>query len=500
MADAVLHFGRILGKRNPMLYGQFIEHFHRQIYDGIYCPGSPLADGDGLRTDVVAALRRIAPPIIRWPGGCFVSAYHWRDGVGERRPSFDKAWRVEDPNTFGTDEFIKLCRVLDSEPYICTNAGTGTAEEMSDWVEYCNLPAEGANARLRIAGGSPAPHGVQYWSIGNENYGAWEIGAKTAQEWARLVTEAAKMMRRVDPSIQLSAAALPDVEWNLTLLASAGQYLDWISIHAYWDAIHETNALATYEQVMAYTPHLDDAIRKVEGMLAATGHSDHIKIAFDEWNLRGWYHPNSHTLHLPTDKAQYLTPRDQNDDNAAYTMADTVFTACFLNTLLRHCDTVHMANFAPTVNTRGLVYAHPEGIVLRGMYHVFDLYVNQMGEEVVDLWQPAPPVLQARDKRGNAVDVAQLDMVATRTKDGRAAIALVNKHPTDTAHLTLALSGLRAERWTLYTVNGGGVDDYNDIRQPDNIRITTAALHCAPGEAALTLAPHSVNVLVSHAG
>lgn len=125
--------GRIIGKRSELLYGHFLEHFHRQIYGGVYDPGSPLSDEDGMRRDVIDALRKIKVPILRWLGGCFVSSYHWKDGVGkERRPSFDKAWRVEESNAFGTDEFVRLCRKIGCEPYICTNAGTGDAEEMSD--------------------------------------------------------------------------------------------------------------------------------------------------------------------------------------------------------------------------------------------------------------------------------------------------------------------------------------------------------------------------------
>ena len=169
---------REIGKRDPMIYGHFLEHFHRQIYGGIYDPESPFADEEGFREDVLDALKRIRVPVIRWPGGCFVSAYHWKDAVGSRRqPFFDKAWRVEDPAKFGTDEFIRFCRKVGCEPYFCTNAGTGTPEEMSDWVEYCNLEKEGKYARWRIANGFPRPHKVKYWSIGNENYGSWEIGA-----------------------------------------------------------------------------------------------------------------------------------------------------------------------------------------------------------------------------------------------------------------------------------------------------------------------------------
>ena len=120
---------------SPMIFGQFIEHFDRQVYGGIFCPGNPLSDEDGFRTDVIEAMKELKVPIVRWPGGCFVSSYHWYYGVGpDRQPVFDKAWQVEDPNTFGTDEFVKWCRKIGCEPFICTNAGTGTMEEMSDWV------------------------------------------------------------------------------------------------------------------------------------------------------------------------------------------------------------------------------------------------------------------------------------------------------------------------------------------------------------------------------
>ena len=229
--NGVINANRTLGRRDPMIYGHFIEHFHRQIYGGVYDPGNPLSDAEGFRQDVLEAMRRIHVPVLRWPGGCFVSSYHWKKAVGRRRtPFFDKAWRVEDPNDFGTDEYVALCRKIGCEPYICTNAGTGTAEEMSDWVEYCNLDHEGEFAKWRIANGHEKPFGVKYWSIGNENYGGWEIGAKSAQEWGRLVLESAKMMKHVDPTIELTAAALTDLDWNVNLLKNCGERLDWISI------------------------------------------------------------------------------------------------------------------------------------------------------------------------------------------------------------------------------------------------------------------------------
>ena len=348
---------RKIGTRDIMIYGHFIEHFHRQIYGGVYDPGNPLSDEDGLRKDVLEAMRRIKVPVLRWPGGCFVSSYHWKDAVGEnRKPLFDKAWRVEEPNTFGTDEYIRMCRKIGCEPYICTNAGTGTAEEMSDWVEYCNLESEGQYAKWRIANGHPKPYKVKYWSVGNENYGFWEIGAKSAEEWGRLVAESSKMIKHVDPETELTAAALTDLNWNINLLDHSAQFLDWISIHEYWDGINQTNDYADYEAVMAYTNRTEHSIAEVRGLITAMKLEKKIKIAFDEWNLRGWYHPNVHTIEQGRTKEEYLYPRDKNDDNSKYTMADAVFTACFLNALNRNCDIVGMANFAPIVNTRGCSY------------------------------------------------------------------------------------------------------------------------------------------------
>ena len=156
------------GRRDIMIFGHFLEHFHRQIYGGVFDPGNRLSDENGFRRDVIEALRKIKAPVIRWPGGCFASAYPWKKGVGRRVPYFDKAWSVVEPNTFGTDEFIAFCREVGAKPFICTNAGTGSPEEMSDWVEYCNLDV-GEWAALRRANGHEEPFNVPYWSIGNEN-------------------------------------------------------------------------------------------------------------------------------------------------------------------------------------------------------------------------------------------------------------------------------------------------------------------------------------------
>ncbi|MFW6206194.1 MAG: alpha-L-arabinofuranosidase C-terminal domain-containing protein, partial [Gemmatimonadota bacterium] len=430
---------------DPMVYGQFLEHFHRQVYGGIFEPGSPLADRHGFRQDVVAALRELGVPVVRWPGGCFASGYHWRNGVGpERTPAYDKAWKVEDPNTFGTDEFVTWCRMIDAEPYICTNAGSGTPEEMSDWVEYCNLESAGQFARLRRANGFADPHDVRYWSIGNENYGDWEVGAKTPEEWGYFVRESAKMMRFVDPSIRLFAPATGDREWTLPLLERAGRYLDYISIHGYWDPLWEENDISGFRACMRRSTGPEARIRETIAMLEELGltepqqrpwsSTDRVRIAFDEWNLRGWHHPG---LNPPSKGDELIRARDENDRNETYTMADACFSGCFLNACIRHADHVTMANMAPVVNARGPLYVHADGLVKRTTFHVLRMYRHLMASNAVATTVTADPTGPGAD------DVPAIDAVATRSADGReVALAIVNRHDSAPIDCRLAVTGL----------------------------------------------------------
>lgn len=485
-----------LFQSSPLIYGHFLEHFHRQIYDGIYDPKSAFADEDGFRTDVLEALKKIQTPIIRWPGGCFVSTYNWKKAVGKKRtPVFDKAWRVEDPNTFGTDEFIKLCRKIGCEPYICTNAGSGTEEEMSDWVEYCNLSHEGEFAKMRIAGGNKEPYNVKFWSIGNENYGAWELGAKDIATWGRFVWEAAKMIKHVDPSTSLSAAALGKIDWDLSLLKSSYRQLEWISLHEYWDKIHDTNEAAGYEKCMYYTKTIGDQIRHTRGLLTALNLEKKIKIAFDEWNLRGWYHPASHTAIPGMTKEDYLYPRDRNDINSTYTMADAVFSACFLNECLRNADIVGMANFAPVVNTRGAIFTHKDGIVKRTTYYVFELYTKYMGNIVLDSYTEGEEKYRI-DCEGINDEVDCIDYVATeRPDDHSLAISIINKHVSMDRTINLHVG--EHGKLCIFTLSGENADDYNDIGKETVLPYHNPKIVVANQDGILTLSlpAHSINII-----
>jgi alpha-N-arabinofuranosidase len=495
---------QITGKANPMIYGHFLEHFHRQVYGGVYDPTSKFADEDGFRADVIEALKRIKTPVIRWPGGCYVSDYKWKFGVGkERIPSYDKAWMVEESNEFGTDEFIKLCKKISCEPYICTNAGTGSAEEMSDWVEYCNLKNMGRFAKQRIANGNREPFGVKYWSIGNENYGGWEIGAKESGEWGRLVAESAKMMLRADPTIELSAASINDLDWNIDLLRKAGAFLNWISIHSYFEGSADGLKNNSYETLMLRTgKDISNNIDRARAILTALGYGDKIKIAYDEWNLRGWYHPNTHGVYSIDQKHEIandrdgsyrkmiLEPRDKNDVNETYSIADAVFSAAFLNTCLKNCDIIGMACFSPIVNTRGAIFTYKDGLVLRPQYFVFELYANLLKDTVLDMWQAETPVMTGKD--GNTTKTVDTVDIVVTYKDGEYAIGAVNKDPENSQTIDISLLEDSVNTMRIHTVRGKTADSYNDIGKTE-VGIESSDIMTFNGR--IELSPHSVNVI-----
>lgn len=472
-------------KYNPMIFGHFIEHFHTQIYGGIYEPGSKLSDEDGFRTDVIEALKQIKTPIVRWPGGCFVSTYHWLDGVGpERTPVYDKSWQVEDPNTFGTDEYIKWCRLIGTEPYICTNAGTGTPEEMSDWVEYCNLNI-GKYGRKRIANGYPEPHNVKYWSVGNENYGEWELGARTVEEWGPMVRESAKLIRSVTKDARLFAAGRADRAWTLPLLKAAGRHLDYISLHGYYDPrpLFHYDTPSPYLDCMMQTERPEREIQETISILDETGLRGNIKIAFDEWNLRYWHHP----WHGDLRKGFEIEARDKNDRNSTYTMADALFSACFLNSCLRNAEDVEIACFSPIVNTRGAIYVHPDGIVKRTTFHVFDMYANLLEDYIV------PTEINADQLISGDNSVKVLDGILTSNEDGtRKVYALVNKDPEKS--LSITLNGVSAKSLKGTILNGNSTDDYNDIGAENRVVPKETVYKLKNG--AVELPPHSLNFII----
>lgn len=464
-----------------MIFGHFIEHFHTQIYGGLYEPGSPLSDERGFRMDVIEALKELKAPIMRWPGGNYVSDHHWYEAVGKTRiPSYNKAWRVPEPNTFGTDEFIAWCREVGCQPYICTNGGNGTAEEMSNWVEYCNGRYDTRHALQRQENGHKQPFGVKYWGIGNESYGDWQIGAKTVAEWGPYVAESAKMMRAVDEDIILSAAAVPDTEWTLALLRAAGRYLDLVSIHGYWDHTHAVDEPKDYMTCMMRADEPGQMIARTRNVIGAAGFTDKVKIAFDEWNLRGWHHPDGNGQ----DK---IDARDRNDIPQSYTMADALFSASFLNACLRNADVVTMANMAPSVNTRGPLFAHKAGIVKRTTFHTMKLYVDLIRERMLPAHVSGPHLTH------EGKSVATIDAVVSRDAQGTT-VTLVNRDPAASAPCRIVLDGqVLTGDWPATILDGTSPDAFNSIDAPAAVAPRTARLKDQAGTYAIP--PHALCML-----
>lgn len=465
---------------SPMLYGHFLEHFHRQIYGGVFEAGSSLSDDRGYRLDVIERLKDINAPIIRWPGGCFASAYHWRDGVGAERPHvFDKAWRVVEDNRFGTDEFIELCRRVGAEPCICANAGTGSAEECSDWVEYANGYA-GRWAELRARNGHAEPYGVKYWCLGNENLSKWELGEKRPDEWCWFVRQAAKLMKRVDPTIYISAPAADSYTGVRDMLKIAGEYIDFISIHGYWDPLQFRNSLSDYGTCISRIPEVERSISRMRAYIEEAGYAGRIKLTYDEWNLRGWHHPYQQPeRELGAKPDEYLPPRDLTDVNSSYTMADAVFAASFLNACVRNSDIVAFANFSPVVNGRGAIYAHKEGIVTRSTYGAFKLYSEYMHGDSLSTWS-----------RG----AADID-VAAAVAGERVALAIVNKNADVHSDIMINMP-MEVSDASMYVLNGANADSYNDVDHPNSAHIARRRAAFRGNCINAALEPHSVNLIV----
>src|SRR2546422_118714 len=293
MARIGIDLERRIGTVDRRIFGQFIEHLGRCIYGGIYDEGSPLADARGFRTDVLDAVRPLRIPILRWPGGNFVSGYHWLDGVGPRdkRPRRSElAWYAEESNRFGTDEFIEYCRVLGAEPFICVNMGSGTMDEAKAWVEYCNGTGNTSWANLRRQHGHPDPYRVRYWGLGNEMYGGWQIGNMNAHDYVKKARAFAMVMKRTDPSIQLIGCGQNGwSEWDEITLGGLAELIDFHSIHLY------TGGPDHYATVFQ-SHQAERAIRICSALIERVRHAQRIAhpihIAFDEWNV--WWRTRSH--------------------------------------------------------------------------------------------------------------------------------------------------------------------------------------------------------------
>lgn len=332
------------------IYGSFVEHLGRAVYGGIYEPEHPSADANGFRTDVKQLIQELGVPIIRYPGGNFVSGYNWEDGVGpvaERPHRLELAWRTIEPNAVGTNEFAQWAKEVGSEVMMAVNLGTRGIDAARDLIEYCNHPGGSYWSDLRKKHGYEQPHAIKTWCLGNEMDGPWQIGHKTAEEYGRLAVETAKAMRLVDPTIELvscgsSSSSMPTFpEWEATTLDHTYEAADFISLHQYYG--NRDNDTANY---LARSMDMDHFIRTViatcDYIKAKKRSKKTMNLSFDEWNV--WYHSNDADTKI---EPWSIAPPQLED---VYNFEDALLVGSMLITFLRHADRVKMACMAQLVN------------------------------------------------------------------------------------------------------------------------------------------------------
>ncbi len=342
-----------LSEVDKRLFGSFIEHLGRAVYDGIYQPGHPLSDEDGFRKDVMDLVRELNVPIIRYPGGNFVSGFRWEDSVGprDRRPKrLDLAWRSTESNQIGIQEFSKWTKKVDSSVMMAVNLGTRGVQDALNLLEYCNHPAGTRYSDLRIAHGDRDPYDIKVWCLGNEMDGPWQIGHKTAEEYGRLAEETAKAMKLIDPGIELVSCGSSNVdmptfpEWEATTLEHTYDYVDYVSMHNYYG--NRDNDTVDY---LAGSDDMDRFIRTViatcDYVKAKKRGKKDINLSFDEWNV--WFHSNEEDDDIMQNHPWQHHPSLLEDQ---YNFEDALMVGLLLITLMKHADRVKMACLAQLVN------------------------------------------------------------------------------------------------------------------------------------------------------
>ena len=408
---------RTIGEIDRKIYGNFIEHLGRCIDGGVFEEGSRLSDANGFRRDVLEAAQKLNVTILRWPGGNFVSNYHWRDGIGPRdqRPRrLEMAWGTVETNRFGTHEFLQYAELLKTEPYIAVNLGTGSWTDAQQWVEYVNSPADTAMTKLRRQNGRADPWKVTYWGLGNEMDGPWQMGHRSADDYGKFALEAAKLMKWSDPNIKLIAAGAsnfaPGVDWigwNRTILEYLKRHIDYIAIHMYVG-----NRDNDYYEFLTSSVDLNERIRTTEGVINAAmsgePRSRRMYIAWDEWNV--WY------------RARGPQQRGRRILEERYNLEDALVVASMLNSFVNNAHIVKIANMAQMVNVIAPIFTSEAGLFLQTIYYPLQLFANNSKGNALALFVDSP---KYESKRFGPVPY--LDVSAAHD-NGTLVLNVVNRH------------------------------------------------------------------------
>lgn len=489
---------RTAGVIDRNLFGSFLEHLGRAIYEGIYDPGSKLADANGFRTDVMKEVREMGVPIIRYPGGNFVSGYNWLDGVGPRedRPHvLDKAWNTVNTNQIGTNEFMTWCREVGTKPLMGLNLGTGTPEQAAALVEYCNIEKGTHWSDLRRKHGYADPYKVQNWCLGNEMDGPWQIGHMTAAEYGEKAADAARQMRYVDPSLRLiacgsSGPTMPTyLEWDREVLEQCYDYVDGLSLHRYVGNSEEETG-GDSAKYLAINLTMD---RQIEETLAVCdmvrGHRRSRKqlwLSFDEWNV--WYRArgteateNGHRQQIP-----HLLEE-------VYNLEDALVVGGMVNSLLRHASRVKIGCLAQLINVIAPIMTNANGLFRQTIFYPYNWALHYAQGSVLDVHVESPTTYEVAGMGA----VPHLDVTAVfNPADGTAALFVLNRDLAKPHQLEVNWQGATAERMLdAYVLTGDDLKAANSFEAP--LRVEPRAAEkgsSAAGRTTLEVPPRSYSV------
>jgi alpha-N-arabinofuranosidase len=445
------------------IYGHFAEHLGRCIYDGFWVgKDSPIPNTRGIRNDVVEALRRIEIPVLRWPGGCFADEYHWMDGIGpsEQRPKMvNTHWgMVTETNAFGTHEFLDLCEQLGCDAYIAGNVGSGTVEEMQDWVEYMTFDGDSAMANLRRANGRDEPWRVRYFGVGNENWGCG--GNMTAEFYADLYNRFQTYVRGYSGNRITKVACGPGSEnypWLRTVMERCNRNMGAISLHHYvrgtgdWTRkgsatqFDQREWFALMKNTLTIYPLLDGSI-EIMDKIDPRGR---IGLLVDEWGT--WWDAE------PGTNPSFLYQQN--------TLRDAVSAGIFLNAFNDHCRRVKMANIAQTVNVlQAMILTDQERMILTPTYHVFEMYKVHHDATLL------PVELQCGDYRFGDEKVPAINVSASKDKSGKVHLSLCNLDPANSRELRCTFQGLQAKRVSGRALTADAMTAHNTFDRPDTVK------------------------------
>jgi alpha-L-arabinofuranosidase len=495
--DLTVDVSKAGAKIDRNIFGQFAEHLGHGVYEGIWVgPGSTIPNTRGIRNDVVAALKAIKAPNVRWPGGCFADEYHWRKGIGSQRPeTLNPNWGgVIEPNTFGTHEFMDFLDQIGAEAFLSVNVGSGTPQEAAEWLEYLTTAQPTALAKERAANGHPAPYKIAYLGIGNES---WDCGGNmTPDYYLSQLKIYSRFVRNFNPAQQdkqrmLKIAVGPGggeprfTEWTEAVMKAYQNHqwswdIDGLSLHSYtvvrWPPAYASVGFGEkeYSQILKSTLEMEGLVSKYSAMMDKYDPQKKVALAVDEWGA--WYAP------LPGSNPGFLVQQNS--------LRDAILAALNLNIFVRHADRVRMANIAQMINVlQAMILTDKEKMVLTPTYYVYKMYVPFQDATFV------PVTFNAGAYTHGEITLPHVDAIAAKDRAGRLWVEITNIDPNQPVEIEVSLVGVTPKSAAGETLTASKVDSVNSFEASNTVVPKPISAKVQGGKLALKLEPKSVTVI-----